>query len=209
MHFFGQSNSCCLPFSGSQNYSGVLPESPCLDRAFSFISVCRHSPFTMCVCGCLPVCFSCSHAHAWARMSRGLPVRICYVLNESFDSEIKTDAWWFLLSGSKWIGTYHQAKKKKKNPKRFQHRSRNVKWKLSGSAEVHGSIFHVGKMFSCCCALDLFKLTDLHATFLFWKKKLLCPAVSSGVSTSVKQSLFHVFTLSPIILINPYLYEKS
>lgn len=39
MHFFGQSNSCCLPFTGSQNHSGALPKSQCLDKC---VRVCVH-----------------------------------------------------------------------------------------------------------------------------------------------------------------------
>lgn len=33
LHFFGQSHSCCLPFTGSQNHSGALPKSYCLDKS--------------------------------------------------------------------------------------------------------------------------------------------------------------------------------
>lgn len=40
-HFFGQSNSCCLPFTGSQNHGGTLPESQCLDNS-AWVCECVH-----------------------------------------------------------------------------------------------------------------------------------------------------------------------
>lgn len=65
MHFFGQSNSCCLPFTGSQNHSGALPERRCLDKCVCVYSVfswlCALIPFSVCLYGCEPVWF-CSHS---------------------------------------------------------------------------------------------------------------------------------------------------
>ena len=57
VHFFGQSNSCCLPFTGSQNHSGALPGSQCLDNSvcvFICECVCVNPLHVVCVwiCAC-------------------------------------------------------------------------------------------------------------------------------------------------------------
>lgn len=210
MHFFGQRNSCCLPFTGSQNHSGALPKSQCLDNTGSVCErVCIHPLLCECVyvhslqlvsvwvCACV-ISLPCMHKYVYASLlfewllwykwrellSVAAPVVWFNDLKLMNENEQAIDHWRFAEFLNHCLNDCVAIM--------FKSISRVIqsRYTVAHFMQQRVSLLLLALLTSFwLTSMDLFELTDLHAKscHLLLKEGLLCLCVNSYTSTLRKE----------------------